>query len=133
MRYIHKIEKVAAKHLRLLQVMPDGLHAFMTAYVPWQVVPIVGLASLEVSDENVDGVRTYASKLTATLKERPLPDAEPMAYRLTQTDGRRWLLGSAERPLPLTTITDTHPDRAAEKCACTLMVTVGRTPFLLNP
>ena len=121
MRYIHKIEKVAAKHLRLLQVMPDGLHAFM------------GLAALEVSDENVDGVRTYASKLTATLKERPLPDAEPMAYRLTQTDGRRWLLGCADRPLPLTTITDTHPDRAAEKCACTLMVNVGRTPFLLNP
>ena len=130
MRYIHKIEKAAAKHLAMLQIMPDGVHALMPSYVPWEEIPIVGLAGLEVSDESADGVRTYTSKLTATLKDRPLPDAEPMAYRLTQTDGRQWLLGCAERPLPLTTIVDTHPDRAAEKCACTLTVSVGRGPYL---
>lgn len=131
MRYINKIEKAAVKHLAMLQIMPDGVHAFMPSYVPWEVVPIVGLAGLEVSDERADGVRVFTSKLTATLADSPMADAEPMAWLLTQVDGSKLLLGCAERPMAIATTTDTRPDRAAEKCACLLTVSVGLAPFLL--
>lgn len=109
MRYINKIEKAAAKHLAMLQIMPDGVHAFMPSYVPWEVVPIVGLAGLEVSDERADGVRVFTSKLTATLADSPMADAEPMAWLLTQVDGSKLLLGCAERPMAIATTTDTRP------------------------
>lgn len=123
-RYIQKIERTAAYHLTMACVVRETHRAFISYFVPWERIPTVGLSALEVSDSvGDDGVRLYTSKLTALLACAIPPPSAPVAYRLTLTDGTRLLLGTFHRPHPVQTIADSHPDRASERCACTLTVT----------
>lgn len=123
-RYIQKIERTAAKHLTMACVLREYQCAVIDYFVPWERIPTVGLSALEVSDSvGDDGIRLYTSKLTALQACSITPPCEPMCYRLTLTDGAQLLLGTSHRPHPVQTQTDSHPDRAAERCACTLTVT----------
>lgn len=123
-RYIRSIDRTAAYHLTLAHELRRTRQVAIGHFVPWERIPTVGLSSLEVSDAvGDDGVRLYTTKLTALLPCAIVPPSEPTAYRLTLTDGTQLLLGTSHRPHPVQTQTDTHPDRAAEWCACTLTVT----------
>lgn len=84
---------------------------------------MVGLATLETSEEVKKGVRTHLAKLTATLcgGRLALP-SRPLAYRLTCVNGRQYLLGTADPPFPLTMQEDKRPGSAAETSAVSLVV-----------
>lgn len=84
---------------------------------------MVGLATLETSEEVKKGVRTYSAKLTATLCGGRLAlSSRPLAYRLTCVNGRQYLLGTADPPFPLTTQEVKMPGNAAETSAVSLVV-----------
>ena len=91
--------------------------------MPWKQLPMVGLATLETSEEVKKGVRTHSAKLTATLcgGRLALP-SRPLAYRLTCVNGRQYLLGTADPPFPLTTQEEKRPGSAAETSAVALVV-----------
>lgn len=109
-------------HMRRLFPCPDGLTAYLSEHVEWQPVCMVGLASLEVTDEVADGVRRYTSKLTYTTATRPAPSAAPLAYRLTLADGVQLIIGTDMRPYPITTVTETHEDKPSGRASCTVQV-----------
>lgn len=128
LRYITRVDLCPARHVSHARPLPDGVHVYMPSYVPWEPVCIEGLASLEVTDAVEDGVRTFTSKLSVTLSERPAMAAGPVVYRLTCADGTQLLLGTAARPYPTATVTDTHSARPSDTCACTLTATwTGRS------
>ena len=101
--YIKKIEYCAAYHLKRAIILPAQAIALVREPMPWQELPLVGLASLEVTNEVDNGVRIYTSKLTATLCKPFLHPKRPSTFRLTDVQGKQYLLGTAQSPYPLIT------------------------------
>lgn len=84
---------------------------------------MVGLATLETSEEVKKGVRTHSAKLTATLcGGRLVLPSRPLVYRLTCVNGRQYLLGTADPPFPLTAQEEKRPGNASETSAVALVV-----------
>jgi len=117
-RYIKKVEWCDARHLYLAVPLTDNIHVYCVDYMPYEELPIVGLASLEVSDAVNEGLRIWTSKLTATLPERPDVPNTAISLRLTATDGTVYLMGFGKRPHPKITVSDMHPSNASGLCAC---------------
>lgn len=130
-RYIKKIEWCAARHLHLATPSPDNLSVFCTDYMPYKTLPIVGLASIEVSDKVDNGCRKWTSKLSCLLQVRPSVPQEPMSFRLTAVDGTQFIMGLSDRPHPIVNIHDACADRPGGQCDCTLTATLnGPIPML---
>lgn len=106
LRHIKKVEYCAAYHLKRVIILPAQAIALVREPMPWQELPLVGLASLEVTDEVENGVRIYTSKLTATLCKSFLHPKRPSAFRLTDVQGNQSLLGTAQSPYPLISQTE---------------------------
>lgn len=121
--HIHRIDCCEAYHLASAIVLPETASVLLREPMPWQRLPMVGLATLETSEELKKGVRTHLAKLSATLcgGRLALP-SRPLAYRLTCVNGRQYLLGTADPPFPLTTQEEKRPGNAAETSAVTLVV-----------
>ena len=121
--HIHRIDCCEAYHLASAIVLPETASVLLREPMPWKQLPMVGLATLETSEEVKKGVRTHSAKLTATLfgGRLALP-SRPLAYRLTCVNGRQYLLGTADPPFPLTTQEDRRPWNAAETSAVSLAV-----------
>ena len=101
--YIRKVEFCLAKHLKRAIILPAQSRALIKDIMPWQELPTVGLASLDVTEEVERGTRTTAAKLSATLCKSVILPTAPLSFRLTDVQGRTYLLGTAENPHPLMT------------------------------
>ena len=121
--HIHRIDCCEAYHLASAIVLPETASVLLREPMPWRQLPMVGLATLETSEEVKKGVRTHSAKLTATLcgGRLALP-LRPLAYRLTCVNGKQYLLGTADPPFPLTTQEVKIPGNAAETSAVSLVV-----------
>ena len=121
--HIHRIDCCEAYHLASAIVLPETASVLLREPMPWKQLPMVGLATLETSEEVKKGVRTHSAKLTATLcgGRLALP-SRPLAYRLTCVNGKQYLLGTADPPFPLTTQEVKIPGNAAETSAVSLVV-----------
>ena len=121
--HIHRIDCCEAYHLASAIVLPETASVLLREPMPWKKLPMVGLATLETSEEVKKGVRTHSAKLTATLcgSRLALP-SRPLAYRLTCVNGRQYMLGTADPPFPLTTQEEKRPGNAAETSAVSLVV-----------
>ena len=121
--HIHRIDCCEAYHLASAIVLPETASVLLREPMPWKQLPMVGLATLETSEEVKKGVRTHSAKLTATLcGGRIALPSRPLAYRLTCVNGKQYLLGTADPPFPLTTQEDKRPGNAAETSAVALVV-----------
>lgn len=130
-RYINKVEWCEARHLRLAVPMTDNLTVYCEDYMPYQKIEIVGLAELEVSDSVDNGFRVWTSKLAAAMPCRLPTPSSPMSFRLTATDGTRYILGLSSRPFPTVTFLDKHPSGLGQPCSCTMNVVLkGPIPML---
>ena len=121
--HIHRIDCCEAYHLASAIVLPETASVLLREPIPWKQLPMVGLATLDTSEEVKKGVRTHSAKLTATLcgGRLALP-LRPLAYRLTCVNGRQYLLGTADPPFPLTAQEVKIPGNAAETSAVSLVV-----------
>ena len=121
--HINRIDFCEAYHLASAIVLPETASVLLREPMPWKQLPMVGLATLETSEEVKKGVRTHSAKLSATLcgGRLALP-LRPLAYRLTCVNGKQYLLGTADPPFPLTTQEDKRPGNAAETSAVALVV-----------
>ena len=75
----------------------------------WESIPVKVPARLTISDKIEDGVRLHAAQLIFRTCEEP-HEIERMVYRCKTADGRYYLIGNNERPYPVTTVNDNHPD-----------------------
>lgn len=123
--HIHRIDYCEACHLVSAIVLPETASVLIREPIPWQRLPLVGLASLETSEAVEKGVRKHTAKLSATLcgGRLALP-SHPLAYRLTCINGRQYLLGTADPPFPLTAQEVKMPSNAAETSAVSLVASL---------
>lgn len=102
--YIRKIEYCEAYHLRRAVILPAQAKALVQEPMPWQELPMVGLASLETTEEVDKGVRITTVKLQAKLCRSVTLPASPLSFRITDVHGRTFLIGTAAAPHPYVTI-----------------------------
>ena len=120
--HITRLDFCEAYHLQRAVVIPSNSSVVLTEPVPWQRLPLAGIASLETSEEVEKGVRRSSAKLSATLPERSALPERPLAFLLTCANGFRHLLGTASAPFPLV-VQELHlPGSAAETSAVSLVV-----------
>ena len=121
--HINRIDYCEANHLVSAIVLPETASVLIREPMPWQRLPMVGLATLETSEAVEKGVRKHTAKLSATLcgGRLALP-SHPLAYLLTCANGRQYLLGTADPPFPLTAQEVAMPSNAAETSAVSLVV-----------
>ncbi|MBO5181840.1 MAG: hypothetical protein J6B92_08140 [Paraprevotella sp.] len=122
-RHISKIEVCEAYHLALAVPLPDGLHVVIEDYMPFTMLPMVGLATVEVSDEVSNRLRIWTTKVSVTLPTRMEQLTHPLVFRLTDVCGRCYLVGTSELPFPKINFTDKFPERASGTSACTMTIT----------
>ncbi|MBP3228197.1 MAG: hypothetical protein J6M53_05355 [Bacteroidaceae bacterium] len=128
LRHISKIEYCAAYHLRSAIILPAQARALIKDVMPWQELPLVGLAQVETSDEVERGMRLYTTKLTATLCQPfnfslfTINSARPLAFRLTDVQGRQYLLGTSQPPYPLVSQTETKGNKPTDRTAYTFNI-----------
>ena len=79
---------------------------------------------MEVSDSVSNGLRTYVTKVLATMEKRLPHLTTTTVFRVTDVQGRRYIVGSKDRPYPLITQEDRYAGKANEQSACTLTVTL---------
>ena len=123
--HIHRIDCCEAYHLASAIVLPETASVLLREPMPWKQLPMVGLATLDTSEEVKKGVRTHSAKLSATLcgGRLALP-SRPLAFRLTCVNGRQYLLGTADPPFPLTAQEEKMPGNTAENSAVSLVVSL---------
>ena len=90
--------------------------------MPWQEIPIVGLAEVETNEEEENGTRLSTTELTATLCRHFQLPTTPTTFRLTDTRGTTYLLGTSEHPYPLITQTQTYAPTPSSPTAHTLTI-----------
>lgn len=79
----------------------------------WKNIPIKVPARLTISDKVDDGVRLHTAQLVFRTCEEP-QEIERMVYRCKTADGKYFLIGNNDRPYPVTTVNDNHPDNMTD-------------------
>lgn len=77
--------------------------------VTWTLVMIQVPGKLTIIDKVEDKNKVYTSTLSFRTCDH-LPDYGHNVYKVALADGRQLLLGSADRPYPVTTISESMPD-----------------------
>ena len=103
--FVNHLYRVPAARLRQAVLHPERPIVAVPNGLPWERIPIVPHAKLEVDDKLSKGVHNYTSKLTATIDgcTPPADTTEPQAWLAICTDGRRMLVGLDYRPYPVAT------------------------------
>ena len=102
--YIRKIEYCEAYHLRRAVILPAQAKALVQEQMPWQELPMVGLASLETTEDVDKSVRITTIKLQAKLCRSATLPVSPLSFRITDVLGETLLLGTASAPHPFVAI-----------------------------
>ena len=114
----------------LRQASATSVH--VSTATPWENIPIKVPARLTISDKIEDGVRLHAAQLIFRTCEEP-HEIERMVYRCKTADGRYYLIGNNERPYPVTTVNDNHPDNMTDSQLYEVTVnytSAGKIPYI---
>ncbi len=79
----------------------------------WKNIPIKVPARLTISDKVDYGVRLHTAQLVFRTCDEP-QEIERMVYRCKTADGKYFLIGNNDRPYPVTTVNDNHPDNMTD-------------------
>lgn len=131
--HINRIEYCEARHIASAIIVPQTSMAIIREVAPWRDIPIAGLAELETSQELEEGTRSFNATLTATLcgDAFELPK-QPLAFRLTCANGRKYLLGTAEPPHPFVAFALSLPSEASDVTATTLNIESATDVYIIK-
>lgn len=108
---------------RGIHPMPREYAAVVEPIRPWTEIGHIGPASLTITDEVDNGIRTFTSTLTFTTADTPTLLPPRTIYRVRCADGTAYLIGTHARPLPFITVEMVHAAAPSEKTACSVKVT----------
>lgn len=114
----------------LRQASATSVH--VSTATAWENIPIKVPARLTISDKIEDGVRLHAAQLVFRTCEEPHA-IERMVYRCKTADGRYYMIGNNERPYPVTTVNDNHPDNMTDSQLYEVTVnytSAGKIPYI---
>lgn len=104
----------------------------VSALTHWESIPIRVPARLTISDKIEDGVRIYTAQLVFRTCEE-LGDTARKVYRCKTADGRYYLIGSNDRPYPVSTVTSNYPDNMTDNQLDEVTVSYtssGKIPYI---
>lgn len=107
LKVVIAVDRVKCSSLSGMRMNGKGT-AKVPESVSWERVPISTLASLVLADKLDGKVRTYTAQLKFLTCEE-LSDRDKYAYLATLADGRKLLIGSEERPFPVTMMEESIP------------------------
>jgi hypothetical protein len=111
-RNIIAIDRIQAGSIIGLRKI-DESNVTVSSLTSWESIPIKVPARLTFSEKIEDGVRVYTAQLVFRTCEEP-GDRRRMVYRCKTADGRYYLIGSNDRPYPVTTLTLNLPDNMTD-------------------
>lgn len=115
----------------LRQASATSVH--VSTATAWENIPIKVPARLTISDKIEDGVRLYTAQLVFRTCADP-GDRGRQVYRCKTADGHYYLIGTNERPYPISTVTMNHPDNMTDSQLNEVTVTytsASEIPFML--
>ena len=116
----------------LRQASATSVH--VSTATPWESVPIKIPARLTISDKIEDGVRLHTAQLVFRTCAEP-GDRGRQVYRCKAADGRYYLIGTNDRPYPVSTVTKNHPDNMTDSQLNEVVVnytSVSEIPYILT-
>lgn len=130
---INRISFIETRRLRNITVIP-GRGVMMNYWRDFAELPLVNLASMEISSKVENKSRLFTTSIKALLSEHFDIANRKLAYLVTTVLGDRYLVGTDESPFPVSNTTDTFPDKASDTSGCTLSVeytdSIGLLPVL---
>jgi|GEM_PF-1032193 len=105
----------------------------VSAQTPWEHIPIKIPARLTLSDKIEDGVRMHTAQLVFRTCAEP-GNRGRQVYRCKTANGRYYLIGTNDRPYPISTVTMNHPDNMTDSQLNEVTVTytsASEIPFIL--
>lgn len=130
---INRISFIETRRLRNITVIP-GRGVMMNYWRDFAELPLVNLASMEISSKVENKSRLFTTSIKALLSEHFDIANRKLCYLVTTVLGDRYLVGTDESPFPVSNTTDTFPDKASDTSGCTLSVeytdSIGLLPVL---
>lgn len=111
-RNIIAIDRMRVGDIISIRKVSDSCVSF-AALTSWESIPIKVPARLTISDKIEDGVRLYTAQLVFRTCEEP-GDRGRKVYRCKTADGRYYLIGTNDRPYPVSSVTVSHPDNMTD-------------------
>lgn len=90
--------------------------------VSWQAIAVRAHPSLTIADKIDDKVRMFTSTLKFSTAD-DMTERDKFAYRVKLTDGTTRLIGTCERPYPVTQAQENMPDKETENQMTDVTVT----------
>ena len=107
--YICQVQRIPVSELPFDTLLGNSTFDIPESY-GWPIVKCQKPAKLEITDKIEDGLRFYTHKLTFRTDSANLDMQGDYAYVVSTIEGKRYLIGNAERPYPIINMSDVHPD-----------------------
>lgn len=96
--HIIKIEHSPVFHLRGSVTLEHRYEIVPNDNVPWEELPISGMATLETTESVENGIRKVSSRLSGTLCGCQLPASlQPTAFRIASANGEVHIISETPR------------------------------------
>lgn len=110
---IRTIEYIETRLLANITII-HGVGVRLNYWRNFQRLHIVGLGKLECVSKVENKSKLFTTTLSADLPENFDQRAMTLAFLVTCVDGRRFLIGTDERPFPIINTSASMPDRPAD-------------------
>lgn len=83
--------------------------------IPWKEIEgIKRPASMTISDKLDNGTRTFNTKLTFYIWDDWMKGASRLSFLCLTVEGDKYLIGTGQRPYPVITQQQVHPDKGTD-------------------
>lgn len=119
---IKKVERCPASAMLNAEEVFDRC-IFLKECDSFEQVPIIGMASVEITDKLENKQRMFTTKLVFKTADSPGFEKDMYCYRLTSVSGKSFMLGTKSRPYSLFNSSEVIPGAPSDKAGCTCTVT----------
>ncbi|MCH4099152.1 MAG: hypothetical protein LKF06_00765 [Prevotella sp.] len=114
MNIINRIYVVSCSQVSGFERISE-LEGILSKDIPWkELKDIKKPASLAINDRVDNGTRNVTTKLTFYILQDWMPDARRLSFLCDTVDGDRYLIGTGQRPYPVITQQQVHPEKGTD-------------------
>lgn len=127
---IKKVEMIETYHLTHCDIIPSrGIYMNVPQF--FDEINTIGLSSVEVSDKIENKTRLFTTKLSFFTENKLLPGNKKYAFRVTDIQDNKYMIGTSCKPFTIITNTDSYPSIDTGKSGNTVTVTyISTVPML---
>lgn len=123
-KFISKVEMTTSDNVASWRILQQG-KALVDIVGNMTELCCQGLSQLEISEKTDNKERIRTAKLTSTILDDISIGNKKLVFRLTDTQGKKLILGSDERPFPIVSISEVLSGSAQSTSKKTMTVTLS--------